>query len=138
MIRHMRNGLAPLMLTASLLAFGACASVEEDPPALGEEAQVEPGDAEVEVSLEDNDITLRPGDVEAGTVVFHVFNNGDVNHDFEIRSADGELVDEELKFTLDPDNREDIEIELGPGVYTVLCTIGDHQDTGERALLRVG
>lgn len=138
MIRQTKKSLMPLLLTASFLAFGACASVENDPPALGDEAQVDPGDAEVVVSLENNDITLEPSQVEPGTVVFHIFNNGDVNHDFEIRSADGELVDDELKFTLDPDNREDFEINLSPGVYTVLCTIGDHQDTGERALLRVG
>lgn len=140
-MRHItRTKLASVLLAASLFALGACASVANDPPTLSEEHEVveaDPGDAEVQVSLENADITLRPNEVEAGTVVFHIWNNGDVNHDFEIRDASGKIVDEELKFTLDPDNREDFKIDLRPGSYVVLCTIGAHQDQGERATLRV-
>lgn len=128
------------LFAATLVALGGCASVSNDPPAMssGEEVvEAEPGDAEVQVSLENHDITLRPNEIEAGSVVFHVWNNGDVNHDFEIRATGTGYLDEEIKFTLDPDNREDLELSLTPGVYEILCTIDSHQDQGELAKLRV-
>ena len=129
------------LLAASLVALGGCASVNNNPPAMSPDEEVveaAPGETEVQVSLENHDITLRPATVEPGPVVFHVYNNGDVNHDFEIRAAGGAELDEEIKFTLDPDNQEDLELDLTPGVYTILCTIDGHQDQGELAKLRVG
>lgn len=141
MLETTRNKLAPVLLTAGVLAFGACASVENEPPELANEEEIpqaQEGEAQVEVSLENGDITLQPEVVEPGTTVFYVWNNGDVNHDFEIREVGGDGLDREIKFTLDPDNREDFEVDLDEGTYTILCTVGDHERQGETATLRVG
>lgn len=141
MMEGIRSKLAPVLLSAGVLAFGACASVENEPPALANEEEIpqaQEGEAQVQVSIENGDVTLRPDVVEPGTTVFYVWNNGDVNHGFEIRGVRGSDLDKEIKFTLDPDNREDFEVKLAEGTYRVLCTIGDHEQRGETALLRVG
>jgi len=141
MFEATRSKLVPVILGAGLFAIGACASVENEPPSLENEEEIpqaQQGEAQVEVSLENGDITLEPGVVEPGTVVFYVFNNGDVNHDFEIRALGDAELDREIKFTLDPDNREDFEVDLDAGTYRVLCTVGNHERQGEAATLRVG
>ena len=124
---------------AGLVGLGACASVSNDPPTLssGEEVVETETAAEVDVYLTDHDITLSQSSIDAGGVVFHVWNNGDENHDFEIRDRHGNQVDEELKFTLDPDNDEDVEMRLEPGEYVILCTLQDHEHEGEVARLTV-
>lgn len=141
MFEATRHKLAPALLAAGVLAFGACASVENEPPQLENEEEIpqaQQGEAQVEVSIENGDITLEPEVVERGTVVFYVWNNGNVNHDFEIRGVRGAELDREIAFTLDPDNREDFEVELDEGTYRILCTIGNHERQGETAMLRVG
>jgi uncharacterized cupredoxin-like copper-binding protein len=77
-----------------------------------------------------------PAELEAGTVIFEVINDGTVPHTFEIA---GETVYATLDAPIGPGERARLEVDLPPGEYTVICPLGDgaHRDIGMSLTLTV-
>jgi len=67
--------------------------------------------------------------VPAGQVVFHVKNNGTIEHDFAI-SGHGTP-------TIEPGGSADLTVTLQPGDANYLCTIGEHASLGMIGTLHV-
>jgi hypothetical protein len=82
----------------------------------------------VEVSLTEWAINM-PTELEAGTVIFEVINDGTVPHTFEIAN---ETLYATLDAPLGPGESARLTVDLTPGVYTVICPLGDgaHRDIG--------
>jgi uncharacterized cupredoxin-like copper-binding protein len=82
----------------------------------------------VEVSLTEWAINM-PTELEAGTVIFEVINDGTVPHTFQIA---GETVFAALEASIGPGETARLTVDLAPGAYTVICPLGDgaHRDIG--------
>lgn len=89
----------------------------------------------VEVSLTEWSINM-PAELEAGAVIFEVINDGTVPHTFEIA---GETVFAALDAPIGPGERARLEVDLVPGEYTVICSLGEgaHRDIGMELTLTV-
>src|SRR5262245_57718644 len=99
------------------------------------------GDADVEVSLRDDGVTLDPDAAAAGSITFSVTNDGTETHEIEVfrgdvdpstlpvednvASTDGlELVDEIEDIT--PGSSADLTVDLDAGAYVVMCNLPGH------------
>jgi uncharacterized cupredoxin-like copper-binding protein len=82
----------------------------------------------VEVSLTEWAINM-PTELEAGTVIFEVINDGTVPHTFQIA---GETLFATLEAPIGPGETALLTVDLAPGAYTVICPLGDgaHRDIG--------
>lgn len=119
-----------LALVVGATALAGCAR-EDDENAT--EATPPPGDAFVEVLLDEYRIRM-PSTAPAGTISFEISNTGDNGHSFAIS---GPGVDRELDDDLRPTETAVMTLELVAGTYTVWCPIGDHRDRGMEAELTV-
>lgn len=111
------------------LVLAACVTEGDD----STEATPPPGDAFVEVLLDEFSIEMPP-EVGFGTVSFEISNVGETTHSFAI---EGPGVSEQLDGDLSPTGTEVLTLELEPGTYTVWCPIGDHRDQGMETTLTV-
>lgn len=113
------------------------ATTDEDEPAETPAAPTGAPSLEetVEVSLTEWAINM-PSELEAGTIIFEVINDGTVPHTFEIA---GESVFAALDAPIGPGERARLEVDLTPGEYTVICSLGDgaHRDIGMQLTLTV-
>ncbi len=124
-----RNLFVALLLTgwpASQLAHA------EDPePGAGDAADVQT----IAVVASDFKFEPRAFTASAGPVSFSVRNDGVVEHDFVILDAQRErLAGTE---TLSPGRTGGFEVTLGPGAYTVTCTLPGHREVGMTGELTV-
>lgn len=89
----------------------------------------------VEVALTEWAITM-PAELEAGTVIFEVINDGTVPHTFQIS---GSSVDTTLAAPIGPGETSTLTVDLTPGVYVVFCPLGDgaHREIGMQLELTV-
>lgn len=78
----------------------------------------------VPVSLVDYRIEM-PNSLPAGTTVFQISNNGEVEHNFEI---EGNGIERKLDQPLKPLEVASLEVNLQPGTYEVYCPVGDHAE----------
>ena len=70
-----------------------------------------------------------PTSFPAGTVTFHITNNGTHDHNFKISGMD---IEKQLPSDLKPDSTADLTIPLVPGTYGVDCPIIGHAMLGMR------
>jgi uncharacterized cupredoxin-like copper-binding protein len=90
---------------------------------------------EINVSEQEYSISLTDGNgnmvtsVPAGQVIFHVKNNGTIEHDFAISGHD--------TTTIEPGASADLTVTLQPGDANYLCTIGEHASLGMIGVLHV-
>ncbi len=122
-----------LVLSAGALLATSGAWGGQDGPAVA--APTSPGavDAPSEISLEIEEMDVRPGEltVAAGGSV-EVVNVGDIPHDLVV---EGTQVGTPI---LDPGEVHTFDTgELEPGVYTVICTIPGHRPAGMEGTLTV-
>ena len=90
-------------------------------------AQEDTGDDNViVVTLSDFNINL-PESIPAGSVVFEVTNEGDVEHGFAI---EGNGVEEALEANLQPGETQQLEVNLEPGDYRIYSPAGDDAAQG--------
>jgi hypothetical protein len=75
-----------------------------------------------------------PTSFPAGTVTFHITNNGSHSHNFEIS---GMGIEKELPSSLSPDSTADLTAPLVPGTYDVDCPIIGHAMLGMRLTVTV-
>ena len=67
--------------------------------------------------------------VTAGIVKFVVRNDGAVEHDFEIVGVAEHGGEHEAKL-IQPGEAREVEVELKPGTYQVVCTVAGHEEAG--------
>lgn len=109
----------------------------EPPP----DAEQEPGSTqqatEVRAVLTEWGVQLDRSDVPAGEVVFHVRNEGEYEHTFEVERGDEEWETGRIP----PGSETVLTAELAPGTYEVYCPIedrhGHHQELGMETRLTV-
>ena len=110
------------------------------------------GEGDVEVSLQDDAVTLTPATAEAGSVTFAATNDGSVTHEIEVFSGDVDpstlpiednvastegltLIDEIEDIT--PGSSADLTIDLDAGAYVVMCNLPGHFAEGMYSSLEV-
>jgi uncharacterized cupredoxin-like copper-binding protein len=99
----------------------------------------------IAVSMKDWEIALDPTTAPAGPITFDVTNDGPTTHEFEIFSGDVdpatlpvengvavtdglELIDEVEDVTAG--STAQLEVDLEPGTYALICNLADHYEQG--------
>jgi uncharacterized cupredoxin-like copper-binding protein len=128
------------MLAAALLVPIAAACTESG------------GDADLQVSLQDDAVTLDPTSGQAGSITFGATNDGSQTHEIEIFSGDVdpstlpvednvasteglELVDEIEDIA--PGSSADLTVDLEAGTYVIMCNLPGHFAQGMYATFEV-
>ena len=86
----------------------------------------------IEVELVAFEIEM-PEQIQAGSRVFEVTNDGEIQHAFEIEGQGSEWVLE----SINPGETATLTADLQPGTYTVYCPVGDHRAEGMETSLTV-
>jgi plastocyanin len=81
------------------------------------------------VDLDEWRVTPSYRTLAAGTVEFNAFNFGEDDHDFSVRAGDTNLATLELK----PGDGGTVRLVMGPGSYTLYCSLPTHEDLGMKA-----
>ena len=136
----MRKLLTVLFVAGSLAAFplalAACGDDDNDTTASStteETTTAASGGASgggETVDVSETEYKIDPADptVNAGTVTFHVTNDGQVTHNLEI---EGNGIEEtELEGDLAPGDSGDLTVDLQPGTYEWYCPVDGHKDQG--------
>lgn len=84
-----------------------------------------------EFAFEPKEIKLN-----AGMAKIVVRNNGSVEHDFEIVGVAEHGAEHEGKL-IQPSEAREVEVELKPGTYQVVCTVAGHKEAGMVATIVV-
>jgi len=118
---------------ALIVASGAIGGGEPSAAPAAPTGSVAPVDAPGEISVEIDEMDVRPGDltVAAGGSV-EVVNVGAIPHDLVVEGADvgTPMMDPGEVYTFDI-------ADLEPGTYTVICTVPGHRDAGMEGTLTV-
>lgn len=111
----------------------ATADLVESPPS---GATLTPATQGSEVAIALVDYAFRPDaiSVPAGRTTFVLDNQGEQEHEFEI--LDGDSVVDEVE-GLVPGLTRDLTVDLGPGSYTIVCRLADHEARGMIGTLTV-
>ncbi|HST33719.1 MAG TPA: hypothetical protein VLJ80_09410 [Solirubrobacteraceae bacterium] len=89
----------------------------------------------VQVSAVEYAFTLSRTTVPAGKVIFQFVNNGQDEHNLKIAPSEGPLAG---SFANTPSKGiGDLQLEIQPGVYTLLCSLPTHEQKGMKATLTV-
>jgi plastocyanin len=89
----------------------------------------------VQVSAVEYAFTLSRTTVPAGKVIFQFVNNGQDEHNLKIAPSEGPLAG---SFANTPSKGiSDLQLEIQPGVYTLLCSLPTHEQKGMKATLTV-
>jgi uncharacterized cupredoxin-like copper-binding protein len=87
------------------------------------------------VNVSEDEFHLHmPTTFPAGTITFHITNNGKHNHNFKIS---GNGIEKELPSDLLPDSTADMTLPLTAGTYDVDCPIIGHAMLGMRLSVTV-
>lgn len=112
----------------------ASATVPATAPAASAPSQA--ASAPVEVKLSEWAITPGSLTVPAGKVTFVVSNDGKYPHNLTVQSASGEAG--KTPNFKKADGSKNLELDLQPGTYTLLCSIPGHAEQGMKGTLTVG
>lgn len=137
LLRRVRWTARTLVIALLPAVFAACGGGEPSSDAVVEESGTSgPSEPEggpglrgdtVEVHMDEYTITM-PDTLPARPLVFLVRNMGFEEHNFEI------LLDDELLWEFDrplnPRQSQEMEVELEPGTYRVVCTVSGHDGRG--------
>jgi len=98
------------------------------PAPVADEAEDISTEETVEVALTEWAINM-PAELEAGTAIFEVINDGTVPHTFQIS---GSNLDTALAAPIGPGETSILTVDLTPGIYVVFCPLGDgaHREIG--------
>ena len=80
------------------------------------------------VDLDEWRVTPSYRTLAAGTVEFNAANLGEDDHDFSVRAGDANLATLPLK----PGDGGTVSLVMGPGSYTLYCSLPTHEDLGMR------
>lgn len=143
-----RRALALLAAIAVAGSLSACGGDEEregagaavtgtETGATGEATQ--PTGAPVAtISVREMEFELDPANPridETGTVLFEISNEGEVEHNLEVETPQGEF---ELEENIAPGESATLEVELSePGEYVWYCPVGNHRELGMEGRITV-
>jgi hypothetical protein len=82
------------------------------------------------VDLTEWRVTPAYRELRAGEVEFHAANLGEDDHDLSVRDGAGTVLANEVVLVGDSVT---VRIDLEPAVYTLFCSLPDHEDRGMRA-----
>lgn len=91
---------------------------------------------EVKASLNEWSVTMNVDQVNAGKVKFMVSNEGQFGHDFAVQDASGTSIGQTPVFKKD-DGTKELDVDLKPGTYTVICDVPGHTAKGMKTTLTV-
>lgn len=159
--KRVRFGVATalLVLLSLVVLVAACSDDDSDAdptattapedPAATEPADAEPDPAETSVDVSLSEFAVEPSDdsVPAGTVTFNVSSDGGIFHNFKVVATDlavDDLPTDEATFAvdesqvdvigltedLDPGEAEELTLELEAGNYVLICNIPTHYGAG--------
>ena len=133
-----KNTLSVFVIACFVLFGGMLAAVfvfgKEAPEAHGAEAAAV---RTIDVTEREFKITLPPlKELAAGTYTFQVHNAGKIAHNLAIEG--GEVTGPDSTATIQPGTDATLKVTLGPGRYTLYCSIDDHRKLGMQAALAVG
>lgn len=74
--------------------------------------------------------------IKAGIAKFTVRNEGAVEHDFEIVGVAEHGAEHEARL-ISPSDAYEVEVELRPGTYQIVCNVPGHKDAGMLATIVV-
>jgi mono/diheme cytochrome c family protein/plastocyanin len=86
----------------------------------------------INATEKDFSISLDTSLVKAGTVTFHIKNDGPSPHNISIKELN--MTSE----TFDPGKGGDFKVDLKDGTYTVICAVPGHEQLGMHVTLKVG
>lgn len=86
----------------------------------------------IEVELVAFEIEM-PEEIQAGTRVFSITNDGEIQHAFVIEGQGTQWSARDIN----PDETETLTAELQPGTYAVYCPVSDHRQEGMETSLTV-
>jgi plastocyanin len=126
--------LVAVVLTACGDADRRDRSASAAPPAATAQPARNVGDATtVHVTTEEFSFALDTTNVPAGPVTFVVRNDGQAPHDFRLSGND---VNEKIPI-IQAGESKSLTVELKPGTYTYICTVGGHEQMGMKGTLTV-
>lgn len=90
-----------------------------------------------QVDIKLNEWSILPDNltIPAGKVIFVVSNDGNATHNLAVQNA-GSDVGKTPNFTK-ADGSKNLELDLQPGTYTLICTIPGHAQKGMKGTLTV-
>ena len=120
--------LTRLLLVAAVASLVACSA-----PSASNTA---PADADLTINLAD--FMIDPSDVEVDgpMVTIEVTSDGPTPHNLTVRDADGAVV--MATEDLSAGDSETIGATVGPGTYTIFCSLAGHESLGMSGSLVVG
>ena len=96
------------------------------------------GPAAATVEITETEFELDPADPEvpeSGVVEFALTNDGDVEHNLEVETPEGEF---ELEQNIAPGQSATLKAELPEaGEYVIYCPVGDHRERGMEGTVTV-
>jgi plastocyanin len=119
--------LGLLLISITLAACGADKATPNAPPPLAG------GGSTLNVVAKEFAFTFSPAQAHAGPITFAVANDGAAVHDFRI---EGNGVDERTT-RLEAGQRDSFTVDLQPGTYRYVCTVGGHDQLGMQGTLTV-
>ena len=122
MLRLLTSIFVALALPFGLLACGS----DEGEEASGETVDV----TATEFAFDPSDIQLDA----AGTYTFHLSNDGQMEHGFEI---EGQGIEEHTD-TIGGGDTADVTVDLGEGEYEIYCPVDNHREMGMEGTVTVG
>lgn len=135
-----RNALGVFVIACFVLFGGMLAAVF----VFGKETEEAKGASEaaavhtIKVTEREYRITLpATGELKGGTYTFEVHNAGQVAHNLAIQGS-GTISGTQTTATIQPGGDATLKVNLGPGRYTLYCSIDDHRKLGMQAALAVG
>ncbi len=120
--------------TAPAATGGAGSAVGAAPTAAGQGSS---GSAqEVKATLNEWSVALNVDQVSAGQVKFMVSNEGQFGHDLSVLDSSGAQIGKTPVFKKG-DGAKELDVDLKPGTYTIVCDVPGHTEKGMKVTLTV-
>jgi len=121
-----RGTLFVVLIAGVVIAAAGCQRAAQSPkPRMADEDTMQV----VNVVAKEFAFEPRQIEVKAGAAKFVVRNEGTVEHDFEIVGIAEHGAEHETRL-IQPNKISEVEVELSPGTYQVVCTVPGHKDAG--------
>lgn len=139
-MRIKKFGLTALLTGVASISLAACggdtAPPTQAPSPTDAPAAVKTGGQQVGVKLSEWAILPNNLTVPSGQVTFVVGNDGKYPHNLAVQS-NGTNLGKTPDFKKEEGNKN-LELDLQPGTYTLICTLPGHADKGMKGTLTVG
>ena len=129
---HRRRVLRPAVLAPVPPPAPVAASPPSPTPVPTPEPTPPPLPSRTSVDLTEWQVTPSYLELRAGEIEFNAANLGEDDHDFSVRDAVPLVT-----VPLAPGQSEPVRLTLGAGVYTLYCSLPDHEELGMRAEVTV-